>query len=94
MADERILQLPDNGMGLVVHYGGAKAHHVAIGPDFQAEVKIHAPPNPAIIQKEGIALLPQDRRFVGPGNLNLLLLRRVVVKAPEGRSAGIVPAAE
>ena len=90
MADERVLQFPDDGMGFPVFQRCSEPDHRSLRPDFQAQgegLAAHA----VVLQEDRVRLSGNPGVFIGPGNLDFLLLRRVVIQSPEGLSAGIVP---
>ena len=90
IADERVLQFPDDGMGLPVFQRCPEPDHRTLRPDFQAQgegLAAHA----VVLQEDRVCLFCDSGLFIGPGNLDFLLLRRVVIQSPEGLSAGIVP---
>ena len=87
--DERVLQFPDDGMGFPVLQRCPEPDHRTLRPDFQAQgegLAAHA----VVLQEDRVRLPGDPGMFISPGNLDFLLLRRVVIQPPKGLSAGIV----
>ena len=87
--DQRVLELPDNGVGLVVFDFGPESGLAVICPDAQMQVECLTP-QAVVIHMDGISRHAHDGSPVGSRELYLLLLRGVVIHSPEGPSAGVV----
>ena len=88
-ANQRVLELTDYGVGLVVQELGPEAHLSALGPDLQVKVEGLAV-QAVVIDPYGICLLRDHRLAVRRPDLYLLALRSVVIKPPQPCAAGII----
>ena len=98
VAHQRVLQLPDDGVGLLVEEFGTETNQAAVkrNGEFQRKGKILS--NPLILMHGSIAednrgAVGSDfREKIGPVYLDFPLVRRIEIQPPERTAAGIVRA--
>ncbi len=93
VADQGILQFPDDGVRLVVLKGDSEAYQGAFRPHFQMQGECLSA-HMVVVQEYRVGNLPHDGCFIGSGNFDFFLLRCVVIQAPEGLATGIVASSE